>query len=144
MAFVKVNFTHGSLCYRLKITQWYFLLARRIVAILVLDWYHDIYQLRQNVREHHQKIEEFIARICRSENVSIAELNSGSRRKEVSGAQARIAIRTGKEAWDCISQSCQAGWDIHLGHIKNPKKGEPISQSDQQHPLFFLYVEVNK
>jgi len=33
-----------------------------------------------------------MARICRSENVSIVELKAGSRRKEVSGVRARIAI----------------------------------------------------
>jgi chromosomal replication initiation ATPase DnaA len=44
------------------------------------------------VKEQHQKIDAFIARICRREKVSIAELNTGSRRKEVSGARARIAI----------------------------------------------------
>jgi hypothetical protein len=43
-------------------------------------------------KEHHQKIYDGIARICRSENVSIAELKAGSRRKEVSGVRARIAI----------------------------------------------------
>ena len=44
------------------------------------------------VREYHQKIDEFIAQICKSENVSIAELKSGSRRKKVIGVRARIAI----------------------------------------------------
>jgi REP element-mobilizing transposase RayT len=44
------------------------------------------------VKEHHQKIDEFIAQICKSENVTMAELKAGSRRKEVSGVRARIAI----------------------------------------------------
>jgi len=44
------------------------------------------------VKEHHQKIEEFIAQICNSENVSMAELKAGSRRREVSGVRAQIAI----------------------------------------------------
>jgi len=44
------------------------------------------------VKEHHQKIDEFIARICRSEKVSIAELKAGGRRKEVSGVRGRIAV----------------------------------------------------
>ena len=44
------------------------------------------------VKEHHQKIDEYIAHLCRSENVSIAELKAGGRRKEVSGVRARIAL----------------------------------------------------
>jgi hypothetical protein len=44
------------------------------------------------VKEHHQKIDEFIVQICKSENVTMAELKAGSRRKEVSGVRARIAI----------------------------------------------------
>ena len=44
------------------------------------------------VKEHHHKIDEFIAQICSSENVSIEELKAGSRRKEVSGVRAQIAI----------------------------------------------------
>jgi hypothetical protein len=44
------------------------------------------------VKEHHQKIDEFIAQICKSENVTMAELKAVSRRKEVSGVRARIAI----------------------------------------------------
>jgi REP element-mobilizing transposase RayT len=44
------------------------------------------------LKEHHQKIDEFIAQICKSENVTMAELKAGSRRKEVSGVRARIAI----------------------------------------------------
>ena len=44
------------------------------------------------VKEHHQKIDEYIAHLCRSENVSIAELKAGGRRKEVSGVRVRIAL----------------------------------------------------
>ena len=44
------------------------------------------------VKERHQKINEFITKICKSEKVSIKELRSGSRRKEVSGVRALIAI----------------------------------------------------
>ena len=44
------------------------------------------------VKEHHQKIDEYIAHLCKSENVSIAELKAGGRRKEVSGVRARIAL----------------------------------------------------
>ncbi len=39
-----------------------------------------------------QKIDELITRICKNEKVSIEELRSGSRRKEVSGVRAMIAI----------------------------------------------------
>jgi len=48
------------------------------------------YQL--TVREHYQKIDEFIARTCKSAKVSIEELKGGSRRKEVSEVRGRIAI----------------------------------------------------
>ena len=44
------------------------------------------------VKEDHQKIDEYIADLCKSENVSIAELKAGGRRKEVSGVRARIAL----------------------------------------------------
>ena len=44
------------------------------------------------VKEHHQKIDEFITKLCKNEKVSIEELRSGSRRKEVSGIRAQIAI----------------------------------------------------
>ncbi len=44
------------------------------------------------VKERGQKIDELITRICKKEKVSIAELKSGSRRKEVSGVRAMIAI----------------------------------------------------
>ena len=43
-------------------------------------------------KEDPQMIDEFIAQLCRSENVSIAELKAGGRRKEVSGVRARIAL----------------------------------------------------
>jgi hypothetical protein len=33
-------------------------------------------------REHHQKIDEFIARICKSENVSLEELKGGQPRQK--------------------------------------------------------------
>ena len=44
------------------------------------------------VKEHHQKIDDYIADLCRSENVSIAELKAGGRRNEVSAVRARIAL----------------------------------------------------
>ncbi len=44
------------------------------------------------VKERGQKIDELITRICKNEKVSIEELRSGSRRKEVSGVRAMIAI----------------------------------------------------
>jgi hypothetical protein len=44
------------------------------------------------VKEHHQKIEDYIADLCRCENVSIAELKAGGRRNEVSVVRARIAL----------------------------------------------------
>jgi REP element-mobilizing transposase RayT len=43
-------------------------------------------------KEHHQKINEFIAKACREEKVSIKELKAGSRRKEASRVRALIAI----------------------------------------------------
>jgi len=44
------------------------------------------------VKEAHQKTDKFIADRCKKEKVSIEELRSGSRRKEVSEVRARIAI----------------------------------------------------
>ena len=44
------------------------------------------------VEEHPEKIDEFIAKICKTKKVSIAELKAGSRRKEASRVRARIAI----------------------------------------------------
>ena len=43
-------------------------------------------------KEHLQKINEFITKICREEKVSIKELKAGSRRKEASRVRALIAI----------------------------------------------------
>ena len=48
------------------------------------------YQFR--VKEHPEKIDEFIAKVCKNKNVSIEELKAGSRRKEASRVRARIAI----------------------------------------------------
>jgi putative transposase len=44
------------------------------------------------VKERGKTIDELITRICKKEKVSIEELRSGSRRKEVSGVRAMIAI----------------------------------------------------
>ena len=44
------------------------------------------------VKEQDQKINEFITRLCKNVNVSIEELKSGSRCKEVTGVRALIAI----------------------------------------------------
>jgi REP element-mobilizing transposase RayT len=49
------------------------------------------------VKEHHEKIDEFIAKICKSEKVSIEELKGSSRRKEVSRVRGRIAVGLVKE-----------------------------------------------
>ena len=43
------------------------------------------------VKEQDQKIDEYIARLCENKKVSISELKSGSRCKEVSGVRALIA-----------------------------------------------------
>jgi REP element-mobilizing transposase RayT len=43
------------------------------------------------VKEQDQKIDEFITKLCKNAKVSIRELKSGSRRKEVSGVRALIA-----------------------------------------------------
>jgi REP element-mobilizing transposase RayT len=44
------------------------------------------------VKAQNQKIEKLITKLCKKEKVSIEELVSGSRRKEVSGVRASIAI----------------------------------------------------
>ncbi len=49
-----------------------------------------IYQLP--VKEHPQKIDEFITKICKNEKVSVEELKAGRRHQEASRVRARIAI----------------------------------------------------
>ncbi|CAB1064334.1 hypothetical protein D1BOALGB6SA_9126 [Olavius sp. associated proteobacterium Delta 1] len=44
------------------------------------------------VSENHQKIDEYISKICKNEKVSTDGLTGGSRRKEVSGVRNRVAI----------------------------------------------------
>ena len=44
------------------------------------------------IKEQNQKINEYIARLCKNKKVSIEELKSGSRCREVSGVRALIAI----------------------------------------------------
>ncbi len=44
------------------------------------------------MKEQDQKINEFITRLCKNEKVSIEELKSGSRCKEVTSVRALIAI----------------------------------------------------
>jgi hypothetical protein len=80
-------------------------------------------------KEHHQKIYDVIARMCRSENVSIAELKAGSRRKEVSGVRARIAIGLVKRHGVALAEVARRVGGIHLGHIKNPKTEPSINRS---------------
>ena len=49
------------------------------------------------VSEQNEKIDEFIAKLCKDEKVSVEELKGGSRRKEVSRVRGRIAIGPVKE-----------------------------------------------
>jgi REP element-mobilizing transposase RayT len=44
------------------------------------------------VSRSHQKINEYITKVCKNGKVSLDELKGGSRRKEVSGVRSRIAI----------------------------------------------------
>jgi len=44
------------------------------------------------VKEHHEKIAEFITKVCKKEKVSIEELKAGGRRRETSRVRAQIAI----------------------------------------------------
>ena len=44
------------------------------------------------IKEHHQKIDEFIAQICKYEKIAIEELKAGSRHYEASRVRAQIAI----------------------------------------------------
>ena len=48
-------------------------------------------------KAHHQKIDEYIAGICKNEGVSIEELKGGSRHQAASRARARITIGLVKE-----------------------------------------------
>jgi REP element-mobilizing transposase RayT len=49
------------------------------------------------VKEHNEKIDEWIAKICKDEKVFLEELTGGSRRKEVSRVRGQIAIGLVKE-----------------------------------------------
>ncbi len=51
---------------------------------------HIKYQLP--AKQQHQKISEFIKKMCKKEQVTIEELTSGSRRKDVSTVRAQIVI----------------------------------------------------
>jgi hypothetical protein len=42
--------------------------------------------------EHNQRIDEFIAKVCKNEKVSIEEIKAGGRRRKASRVRARIAI----------------------------------------------------
>ena len=44
------------------------------------------------VKEQNQKIDQFITKVCKNEKISINELRSGSRRKQVSAVRAQITI----------------------------------------------------
>jgi DNA-directed RNA polymerase specialized sigma subunit len=44
------------------------------------------------MNENHHKINEYMAKICKNEKISVDELKGGSRRKEASGVRSRIAI----------------------------------------------------
>ena len=44
------------------------------------------------VKEQHQKINEFITKVCKSEKVSVAELKAGRRHQEASRVRAQIAL----------------------------------------------------
>jgi putative transposase len=44
------------------------------------------------VKQQDRKIDEFITQLCQNEKVSIKELKSGSRRKEVSAVRSKICI----------------------------------------------------
>ena len=59
------------------------------------------------VKEQDQKIDEFIAKLCKNEKVSIKELSSGSRRKEVSGVRALIAIGLVKKYGDALAEAAR-------------------------------------
>ena len=44
------------------------------------------------IKEHPEKINEFIVKVCKDEKVSIEELRAGGRRREMSKVRAQIAI----------------------------------------------------
>jgi chromosomal replication initiation ATPase DnaA len=49
------------------------------------------------VKERQERIDEWIAKICKNEKVTLEELRGGSRRKEVSRVRGQIAILLVKE-----------------------------------------------
>jgi len=56
------------------------------------------------VSGNHQKIGEFISKMCKTEKVSIDELAGGSRRKEVSGVRKRIAIELARSHGGALAE----------------------------------------
>ncbi len=69
------------------------------------------------VKEQDQKIDEFIAKLWKNEKVSIKELRSGSRRKEVSGVRALIAIGLVKKHGVALAEVARRVGGINRGRI---------------------------
>jgi len=58
-------------------------------------------------KEHDQKIDEYIVRICRNEGVSMKELKGGSRNRSASRVRARIAIGLVKEKGLALAEAAR-------------------------------------
>jgi len=58
-------------------------------------------------KNHDQKIDEFIARKCKTEGVSIEELKGGSRNRSASRARARIAVGLVKEKGVALAEAAR-------------------------------------
>jgi REP element-mobilizing transposase RayT len=56
------------------------------------------------VKEQDRKIDEFITQLCQNQKVSIKELESGSRRQEVSAVRSAISIELVKNYWVSLAE----------------------------------------
>jgi hypothetical protein len=59
------------------------------------------------VKEYHERIDELIARISKSENVSVEELKGGRRRKQASRVRGRISIGPVKEHGAALGEAAR-------------------------------------
>ena len=81
------------------------------------------------VKDHPEKVNKFIAKVCKNEGVSIEEIKAGSPRRETSRARARNAIE--------LVKTYGVSGSFDLRDIKNIKASESISQLSQQRPLHY-------
>jgi REP element-mobilizing transposase RayT len=83
--------------------------------------------------DHHRIIDEYTDKLCKNEGISVKELQSGSRRSEVSAVRAGIAIRLVKEYGVSLAEVARRV-GVSTSAISKIIKREKISQIGQQRP----------